>query len=214
MPNPDLAPAHAPVTFMRIPAMSRWIRARRGGALPLLLTVLSIGACTDRAERADGAAAGGGPTVAPDVVFRTLDGDRLALREAFGPTLVGFWSTTCTICLAEMPALARLREDYAPRGFEFVAVAMPHDRPDAVLELAEAGAWAFPVAIDIEGVVLAAFEPVPGTPTSFLIDAAGQVVERHVGAHDIEALRRRLDRLLDDEPLVVVPPTNLAPAGA
>ena len=99
-----------------------------------------------------------------------------------------------------MPELARLHADYAPRGFELVAVAMPHDRPDTVLELAEASALPFPVALDIDGRVLDAFEPVPGTPTSFLLAADGRVVARHVGPHDLPALRRLLDELLDDPP--------------
>jgi len=212
MPVPDPAPAHASVAAARIPARSRWCRVRRGGALPLLLAALAIGACTGRAEHTGAERVG--PGVAPDVVFRTLDGERLALREAAGPTLVSFWSTTCTVCLAEMPDLARLHADYAPRGFELVAVAMPHDRPDEVLELAEARKLPFPVAIDIDGRVLAAFEPVPGTPTSFLIDADGQVIERHVGRHDIDALGDRLDVLLEREPRVALPSPTFAPAGA
>ena len=154
--------------------------------------MLLLGACGERA------APSAELTSAPDVVFRTLDGERLALREARGPTLVNFWSTDCTVCLTEMPELARLHADYAPRGFDLVAVAMPFDRPDAVLEAAETQALPFPVALDIDGEVLAAFEPIPGTPTSFLIDADGRIVERHVGPSDIAALRRALERMLGD----------------
>jgi len=194
-----------PLPVSLVPARPRPSGTFRRGALPLLLVVSSLAACTDRAERSATAsvqASPSAPTVplarAPDVVFRTLSGERLALAEAAGPTLVAFWSTSCTVCLHEMPALARLRADYAPRGFELVAVAMPHDRPDVVLELAEARGWSFPVALDIDGRVLAAFEPVPGTPTSFLIDADGTVVERHVGPADPGALRSTLERLLDE----------------
>ena len=193
MTPPDSAPARTPGDPPPAPARARGPRVRRGGAGPLLLIVLLIAACTDRAGTSS---AGPGPDTAPEVVFRTLDGEHLALRAARGPVLVSFWSTTCTVCLAEMPDLARLHADYAPRGFELVAVAMPHDRPDRVLELAEARSLPFPVALDIDGRVLAAFEPVPGTPTSFLIDAEGRVVERHVGRHDLDALRLRLDALL------------------
>ena len=154
---------------------------------PFALVALLLAACTDRAERL---------ALAPEVTFRTLDGERLALHDARGPTLVSFWSTSCGVCLDEMPDLAELHADYAPRGFELVAVAMPHDRPDHVLELAERRALPFPVALDIDGEVLAAFEPVPGTPTSFLIDAEGRIVDKHSGRADLAALRRRLDELL------------------
>ena len=160
---------------------------RASSSLIALLIAVSLAACTDRTEPLGDA---------PAVTFRTLDGERLALGEARGPVLVNFWATDCGVCLTEIPALAALHADYAPRGFELVAVAMPHDPPNAVLELAEARALPYPVAIDIDGAVLAAFEPVPGTPTSFLIDADGRMIERHVGALDVTALRRRLDTLL------------------
>ena len=170
---------------------------------PLLLlgTLLLGAACSDRTEPPPA----GPRAAAPDVSFRTLDGERLRLHDAAGPVLVSFWSTSCTVCLAEMPALATLRADYAPRGFELVAVAMPHDAPNAVLELAESRALPFPIALDIDGTVLAAFEladgPIAGTPTAFLVDGEGRIVRRHTGPADIPALRDLLDTLLDAAPL-------------
>lgn len=170
----------------------RWWRSapRSAPALIALLIALALAACTDRTEPLG---------EAPPVTFRTLDGRNLVLAEATGPVLVNFWATDCVVCLKEIPDLVALHADYAPKGFELVAVAMPHDPPNAVLELAEARELPYPVAIDIDGAVLAAFEPVPGTPTSFLIDAEGQVIERHVGALDVAALRGRLDELLGRE---------------
>ena len=159
---------------------------------PLLPLVLALVACTDRA------ASSAAPAPAPEAVFRTLAGERLVLGEARGPVLVSFWSTACAICLEEMPELVALYDDYAARGVELVAVAMPHDPPNAVLEFAESRGLPFPVAIDLDGAVLAAFEPIPGTPASVLVDADGRIVERHLGRHDFPALRRRLDALLAD----------------
>lgn len=180
-------PTPVPPTVSRsLASPSRRRSLPAGRCLPLLF-VLLVAACTDRAAQ---------PTLAPDVIFRTLSGERLALRKASGPTLVSFWSTDCAICLAELPALADLHADFASRGFELVAVAMPYDPPNAVLELAEARALPFPVALDIDGAVLAAFEPIAGTPTSFLVDAGGRVIDKHVGPTDFPALRDTLDGLL------------------
>ncbi len=97
-----------------------------------------------------------------------------------------------------MPALAAFYEEYAPQGFELIAVAMPYDRPNAVLELTEAGELPFPVALDINGDVLDAFAPVKGTPTSFLVDANGQLQEKHVGRIDLPALRVSVKKLLSN----------------
>ena len=112
------------------------------------------------------------------------------------PLLVSFWSTSCGICLEELPAMVELYTDYAARGFELIAVAMPYDPPNRVLELSEARELPFPVAIDVDGQVLAAFEPVAGTPTSFLLDSNGQVVAKNVGALDFKNLRGQLDGML------------------
>ena len=137
-----------------------------------------------------------------DVTFRTLDGDRAQLQDFDGPVLVNFWATSCAVCLEEAPALVALRDRLAGAGFEMVSVAMPYDRPDAVLELASANGWRHPVAIDLEGEVLAAFEPVIGTPTNLLIGADGTLRARYVGRTDLAALERRVRGLLADD----VPP--------
>lgn len=154
---------------------------------------------------------------APAAVFHTLEGDQLALQAMKHPVLVNFWSTSCSICLHEMPAMARLHDDYAADGFELIAVAMPYDPPNQVLELATEEAWPFPVALDIDGDVLAQFESVEGTPTSFLFDADGQEVARYTGAIDLPALRAELDELLRPETVSgtvreTVPGTVTAPA--
>lgn len=139
---------------------------------------------------------------APDVTFATLDGGRPVLGELArrGAVLVSFWASDCRICLGEAPELEALRERYAARGFEVVSVAMPYDRPDFVLETAGALGWNHPVALDIEGVVLAAFEPVPGTPTAFLVGPDDIVLTRWSGAADFPALERTLDALLPPLP--------------
>ncbi len=137
-----------------------------------------------------------GPGEAPPARLHTLTGDIIELQSLDGPVLVNFWSPTCVVCLQEMPAMAELYDDYAGAGFELIAVAMPHDPPNEVLELAKARKLPFPVAIDIEGKVLEQFEPVRGTPTSYLFDADGTTVARHVGAMDIRALRDQLDGML------------------
>ena len=123
-------------------------------------------------------------------------GDQLGLGTELlrrgHPTPLPLWSTAT---LLEAPeAIAELHADYAPRGFELVAVAMPHDRPDQVLELAEARALPFPVALDIDGAVLAAFEPVVGTPTTFLIDPDGLFQHRFEGPISAQDIVNEIER--------------------
>jgi peroxiredoxin len=99
--------------------------------------------------------------------------------------------------MQDMPALAALYRDYAGRGFELVAVAMPYDPPNLVLEVSRRDRLPFPIALDVDGAITRAFGDVAVTPTTVLIDAQGRIVARDTGAHDFDALRRQLDEMLD-----------------
>ncbi|MFK8078545.1 MAG: TlpA disulfide reductase family protein [Granulosicoccus sp.] len=128
--------------------------------------------------------------------FNTLSGSAIAFNELNGPTLVNFWSTSCIVCVNEMPHMAELYRELSPKGFELIAVAMPYDPPNEVLELSERQQLPFPVALDLNGEAVEAFSSVQGTPTSFLIDRNGKLVERYIGALDLSKLRMAVDKLL------------------
>jgi len=130
------------------------------------------------------------------LTFKTLTGQELVLADIDRPVLVNFWATDCKICIHEMPDMAVLYNEYQAVGFELVAVAMPYDPPNKVLEMAEREQWPFPVALDINGDALSSFATVKGTPTSYLLDNNGRLVKRYVGAIPIEELRHQLNSLL------------------
>jgi thiol-disulfide isomerase/thioredoxin len=100
------------------------------------------------------------------------------------------------ICIKEMPHLANFYRTHKPNGFQIIAVAMPYDPPNEVLELAKLLKLPFPVALDIKGEAGAAFGSIQGTPTSFLLDADGKLVKRYIGAIDLDKLEKEVDQLL------------------
>ena len=160
---------------------SRW----RLFALCLLATAL-LASCSNRTELNDSVA---------ELTFKTLSGTPFKVADATGPLLINFWSTSCVICVAEMPDMARLYNDYVDRGLELVAVAMAYDPPNHVLEMATSRKFPFPVALDINGEAVAAFGDIQGTPTTYLLDADGKLVKRYIGAIPFEGLRKELDEL-------------------
>jgi glutathione peroxidase-family protein len=95
-----------------------------------------------------------------------------------------------------MPSLVSLYEDHRDDGFELIAVAMPYDAPNKVLELAEEKQLPFPVALDVKGEAVKSFATVKGTPTSYLLDGDGKLVQRYVGAIKMKKLRKDLKKLL------------------
>ncbi|MGB7297907.1 MAG: TlpA disulfide reductase family protein [Burkholderiaceae bacterium] len=152
--------------------------------------------------RASGASALDGAseqTVMPAVEFKLIDGRRIHSTQLKGQVvLVDFWATSCAICIAEMPDLQRTYQVLKDEGLAVIAVAMPYDRPDHVLNFVETRQIELPVALDIDGTLLNALGPVPGTPTRVLVSRSGKIVARWIGpiaADDLhQALQQELAR--------------------
>ncbi len=161
----------------------------RGALLALAtLIVLSLNACSNHAGIE-------GP--APRVSFKTLESATPLKLEALGkPLLVNFWSTSCGICLIEMPHLTEIYKEFNPKGFEMVAVAARYDIPSDVVRMSQDFNWPFLVALDMQNEVAEAFGDINGTPTSFLINAEGNIVEKYVGAMDLKEFRQTLTKVL------------------
>ena len=139
----------------------------------------------------------GAPEAFPSVSISTIDGRSFDAAAVAGrPLLVTFWSTTCVVCLREMPDLEALYRRLSPRGLEIIAVSMPWDPPGEVVRLAQARALPYPVALDVTGAVARAFGDVSVTPTHFLIDPGGEIAFRRTGALDFAALDDRLRSML------------------
>lgn len=129
-----------------------------------------------------------------EVEFPLLDGRRIALTELRGrPVLVAFWATSCKPCIEELPDLIRLYNELHPKGFELVAVAMPYDRPLDVQTFVRGKNVPYPVALDVEGKVVRAFDGVPYVPMAFLVSPEGKIVYQQTGRLDIAKARRIIE---------------------
>lgn len=134
---------------------------------------------------------------APDVRYTTLDGQSARLGALKGKVvLVNFWATTCTTCVAEMPKLVETYRKFASRGFETVAIAMNYDPPEYVRNYAARSGLPFTVALDTTGEAAKSFEEVRLTPTTFIIDRQGRIVQKFLGEPDFPKLHALLDKLL------------------
>jgi peroxiredoxin len=130
---------------------------------------------------------------APPLTITTLDGRQLQLADLRGrPVLVTFWATSCPGCVKEMPHLVDLYKELAPRGFEIVALAMEYDPPDQVREMVQRRQLPYAVAVDSGGEAAKAFGDVRLTPTHFLIDPQGRIVQQRLGDLDMAQLRTRI----------------------
>jgi peroxiredoxin len=135
--------------------------------------------------------------LAPEVTYVLLDATKLSTATLKGKVvLVNFWATSCVSCVAEMPDMAKLHTDLAPKGFDTLAVAMKYDPPSYVVNFAQTRQLPFKVAIDNTGAVAAAWGDVKVTPTHFLLNKRGEIVKTMVGPPDFAALRVTVEKLL------------------
>ncbi|HQR03933.1 MAG: TlpA family protein disulfide reductase [Proteobacteria bacterium] len=134
---------------------------------------------------------------APQARITLLDGKTSSLSAWRGKVvLVNFWATTCTTCVSEMPRLTAIYRKYAPQGYDMVAVAMDYDPPGYVQTFVQEKRLPFTVARDDKGEVAQAFGGVRLTPTSFLIDRQGRIVQQYLGAPDFDKFEQTVARLL------------------
>ncbi len=135
---------------------------------------------------------------APKIVMTQLKGgEKIDLTSLRGhPVLVTFWATSCPGCVAEMPHLIKLYQELAPRGFEMIGVAMSYDKPNNVLEMQKQKAIPYPIIWDSVGKISQAFGSVTLTPTHFLINPQGEIVQHKIGEIDIKLLRLRILAML------------------
>jgi peroxiredoxin len=96
-----------------------------------------------------------------------------------------------------MPHLIEFHKEFAPQGVTIIGVAMYYDRPDRVLAMTEAKSLPYRIALDPMAAASKAFGDVRLTPTNFLIDAKGMIVEQKIGEFDPEIWRDKLKKLLE-----------------
>ncbi|AEG91410.1 thiol-disulfide oxidoreductase-like protein [Ramlibacter tataouinensis TTB310] len=140
---------------------------------------------------------GSGATPAPASTFVLLDGSSKTTADLKGKvTLVNFWATSCTTCVAEMPEIVATYDKYRSRGFDTLAVAMSYDPPSYVVNYAQTRKLPFKVAIDNTGAVARAWGDVKLTPTTYIVNKRGEIVKRYIGEPDFAELHRLIEQLL------------------
>ncbi len=143
------------------------------------------------------ALAGCGNDAAPESTFVLLDGSRQSTADMKGKvTLVNFWATSCTTCVAEMPQIVATYDKFKTKGYDTLAVAMQYDPPSYVVNFSETRKLPFKVALDNTGKVAQAWGDVKLTPTTYIVNKQGQIVKKYVGAPDFGELHKLIEKLL------------------
>lgn len=119
-------------------------------------------------------------TAAPSFTVTDMNGQPVSLASLKGkPVFLNFWATWCPPCVGEMPDIQRAYAKYGDK-IHFVIVNIDGTKPD-VTSFMENHAFSFPVVLDTNGSAASAYA-VQAIPTSYIIDADGNIIDSHVGA--------------------------------
>lgn len=132
---------------------------------------------------------------APAFTAPALDGGPPLTLDALrgNVVLVDFWATWCGPCTEQFPHLNEWHRTYKDKGLRIVALS--DEEPDLVREFAAAAKLAYPIALDPDNKIRAAYL-VPGMPTTVLIDKAGIVRYVRVGVASPTEIETAITQLL------------------
>jgi thiol-disulfide isomerase/thioredoxin len=99
--------------------------------------------------------------------------------------LVDFWASWCVPCRRSFPWMNQMLSKYRDQGLQIIGVNLDKDRILAGEFLAETPAN-FGLRYDPQG-ALAERYGVQAMPSSFLLDANGKVISRHLGFRSADA---------------------------
>ena len=136
----------------------------------------------------------------PEFNLATPDGKKISLRDFRGKiVMLNFWATWCVPCREEMPAMEKLYQALAPRGFRIAAVSIDEGSPEDVQAFARELGLSFDILQDRSTKVQQIYQTT-GVPESFLLNRQGKIVKRVIGAQDWNSKVNRdlIERLLDE----------------
>ena len=127
----------------------------------------------------------------------TINGESITSKDLLGKVvLINFWATDCSGCIAEMPDLINTFNKYKNQNFELIAVSMFYDPPSRVLSFSKNNNLPFPVVLDLDKKIASQFDEVTLTPTSFLINHEGKIINRIIGVINFNEFNALLEKTI------------------
>ncbi len=163
----------------------------------LLVVVILVGGAWmlyDQLKQPEADTAG---TPASNFTVYDEDGNKVQLSDYAGkPVVLNFWASWCGPCKMEMPDF---QEVYEAMGNEvqFLMINLTDGKQETVEKasafLSEKG-YTFPVFFDQDSDAANTYR-IYSIPTTFFIDAHGNIVAQATGAMDRETLQRGIDMI-------------------
>ena len=133
---------------------------------------------------------------APWFRLARTDGAETTLEDVMGEkaTLIDFWATWCSPCIAELPYLQAVAQKYRDHGLGVVGVVLDENAAKVAPELMAATGVTYPNLVGNAEVEMA--YGIQVFPTLVLLDDAGRVVRMNRGTLDHAELERWVEEAL------------------
>jgi thiol-disulfide isomerase/thioredoxin len=128
---------------------------------------------------------------APPLKTETLAGKKLDLKTLAGKVVVlDFWATWCTPCIAAIPILKEVTDEFADKDVVLLALNTGEEK-EQIEEFLKEHELDVEVLLDPDGKIADAFVA-DAIPLSIVIGKSGEIESIHVGFPGEEALKQRL----------------------
>lgn len=130
---------------------------------------------------------------ARDFTVTDLDGTEVHLLDYVGkPIVLSYWATWCGACQTQMPGFNNVYEQLD--GEVLFLMVNAGESEDTVREYLSQKDYTFPVLLDTAGEAVKTYG-ISAFPTTFFIDAEGNLITYAIGALDEEALMIGVDMI-------------------
>jgi cytochrome c biogenesis protein CcmG/thiol:disulfide interchange protein DsbE len=133
---------------------------------------------------------------APSFTLQDLNGKPVSLSDFKGKVIVlDFWATWCPPCVMEIPHFIELYEQYKDQGFAMVGISLDSQGVSVVKSFVQKYRVNYPILMT-DGRVDKAYGGIPGIPTTFVIDSAGNIRQKYIGYREKAVFETDIKALL------------------
>lgn len=116
----------------------------------------------------------------PDFSLTSIEGKRYQLSDLKGKVIMlNFWFIGCAPCVAEMPLLNQLAEEY--RGQDFLLLTFSTDDKESILNFRKKRKIKYEIFEKSRDLIQNTFHLSYGYPTNIILDKTGKIVEFKLG---------------------------------